>query len=108
MLILEKRILYCLHGAVNTKRWRYIKMISITKAFRLLSLENYISIYIKDRYSESRPKLISIKKLREKIDLKNNYVYKISTKFSLEDGEFLGFVFVVDSSIYNQFSFFEA
>lgn len=83
-------------------------MISITKAFRLLSLENYISIYIKDRYSESRPKLISIKKLREKIDLKNNYVYKISTKFSLEDGEFLGFVFVVDSSIYNQFSFFEA
>ena len=81
-------------------------MISIAKALKLLSLENHISIYIKDRHIASQGKLISIKQLREKIDLKNNYVYKIHTKFSLEDGDFLGFEFVVDSSIYNKFSFF--
>lgn len=103
--ISEKKTLYCLHGVADIKGG-YFKMISIAKALKLLSLENHIFIYIKDKHSVSRGKLISIKHLREKIDLKNNYVYKISTKFSLEDGDFLGFMFVVDSSVYNKFPFF--
>ena len=81
-------------------------MINIIQAIKLLSLENQSIIYIKDRHRKSQVKVISIKQLQEKIDLKNNYVYKITTKFSLEDGEFLGFIFILDSSIYNKLSLF--